>query len=326
MRNDLMTEEVEIDPFIGRSAFAASKQITVERARFGEIAHGKRKMEAGLLYHRRMLCLAWASKAQAAVKGKPMRPKGQARKSARRVLAGRELLRIDGDSVPVTLRLNPRARRLIVKVHPSTGEVTVVAPSRRALDNALAFARSETDWIKKRLARVPKPVPLGFGERIPYRGELHQIVEGEKGRAPAWIDEEDGEPVILVSGHPQHAERRVLDFLKREARRVLDERVMHHAAKIGIKPRRITVRDTASRWGSCSAARSLSFSWRLILAPDYVLDYVVAHEMAHLKEMNHGPRFWKLVDLLVDDVRRAQRWLSEHGTVLHRYAPRVIGN
>jgi len=255
-----------------------------------------------------------------------MRPKGQSRKSARRVLAERELLRIDGDNVPVTLRLNPRARRLIVKVHPSTGEVTVVAPSRRALDGALAFARSEADWIKKRLARVPKPVPLGLGERIPYRGELHQIVEGEKGRAPVWIDEEDGEPVILVSGQKQHAERRVLDFLKREARRVLDERAMHHAAKIGIKPRRVTVRDTASRWGSCSAARSLSFSWRLILAPDYVLDYVVAHEVAHLKEMNHGPRFWKLVDLLVADVRRAQRWLAEHGSVLHRYAPRLVGN
>ncbi|HWA31565.1 MAG TPA: SprT family zinc-dependent metalloprotease [Rhizomicrobium sp.] len=249
---------------------------------------------------------------------------GQTRKKVRRQLAGRELLRIDGDAVPVTLRLNPRARRLIVKVHPSTGEVTVVAPSRRAMEGALDFARSESEWIRKRLAGVPKPVPLGFGERIPLRGELHLIVEGEKGRAPVWTDEEDGEPVILVSGHAEHAQRRILDFLKREARKTLEARTAIYADRLGIKPRRITVRDTASRWGSCSAQRCLSFSWRLILAPDFVLDYVVAHEVAHLKEMNHSPRFWKLVELLGADVKRAQRWLAEHGTLLHRYAPRMV--
>jgi hypothetical protein len=245
------------------------------------------------------------------------------RKIARPQLAGRELLRIDGDSVPVTLRLNPRARRLIVKVHPSTGEVTVVAPSQRALNGALAFARSESDWIRKRLARVPKPVLLCVGARIPYRGELHEIVEGEPGRAPVWVDEKGARPVMLVSGKPEHAPRRVLDFIKREARRTLEARAAFYADKLGIKPRRITVRDTASRWGSCSAQRSLSFSWRLILAPDHVLDYVVAHEVAHMKEMNHGPRFWKLVEFLGPDTTRAQRWLSQQGTMLHRYAPRI---
>jgi predicted metal-dependent hydrolase len=253
-----------------------------------------------------------------------MRFFGRNRKSVPRQLAGRELLRIDGDAVPVTLRLNPRARRLIVKVHPSTGEVPVVAPSRRALEGALAFARSETDWIRKRLARVPKPVLLDVGEHVPFRGEIHHIVEGEKGRAPVWADEEDGEPVILVSGKPEHAPRRIVDYLKREARKTLDARTAFYADKLGIKPRRITVRDTASRWGSCSAQRSLSFSWRLILAPDFVLDYVVAHEVAHMKEMNHSPRFWQLVNMLGADVKRAQRWLADHGTMLHRYAPRIM--
>jgi len=253
-----------------------------------------------------------------------MRFFGRDRKPVPRQLAGRELLRIDGDAVPVTLRLNPRARRLIVKVHPSTGEVTVVAPSRRALEGALAFARSETDWIRKRLARVPKPVLLDVGEHVPFRGEIHHIVEGEKGRAPVWADEEDGEPVILVSGKPEHAPRRIVDFLKREARKTLDARTAFYADKLGIKPRRITVRDTASRWGSCSSQRMLSFSWRLILAPDFVLDYVVAHEVAHMKEMNHSPRFWQLVNMLGADVKRAQRWLADHGTMLHRYAPRIV--
>src|ERR1700742_3235313 len=134
-----------------------------------------------------------------------MRLFGHTRKKQKTLLAGRELLRIDGDAVPVTLRLNPRARRLIVKVHPSTGEVTVVAPSQRALNNALAFAHSEQDWIRKRLAHVPTPVILGVGAKFPYRGLIHTIAAGEKGRAPVWLD--DGN-VIRVSGKEEHAPRR----------------------------------------------------------------------------------------------------------------------
>ena len=246
-----------------------------------------------------------------------------ARKTAPRQVAGRELLRIDGGLIPVTLRLNPRARRLIVKVHPTSGEVTVGAPSQRALNNALAFAHSESEWIRKRLAHIPKPVLLSIGAHIPFRGKIHAVEAGEKDRAPVWIDSDGREPIIRVSGKMEHVSRRVLDFLKREARKILDERTAHYANQLALKPRRITVRDTASRWGSCSEARSLSFSWRLILAPEFVLDYVVAHEVAHMKEMNHGPRFWRLVDLMVGDATPAQRWLSKNGTTLHRYAPRI---
>jgi len=244
------------------------------------------------------------------------------RKVASPQLARREGLRIGADLLPITLKLNPRARKLIVKVHPSTGEVTVVAPSQRALGRAMDFARSEFDWISKRLARVPKPVEFAVGTRIPVRGVLHLIAVSEKGRGPVWIEASGNEPAIRVSGDPKHAPRRVLDFLKREARKVLEARAIEHAAKLGTKPSRITVRDTASRWGSCSTNRALSFSWRLILAPDFVLDYVVAHEVAHMKEMNHGPRFWKLARELSGDIRRPQLWLLQNGTMLHRYAPR----
>jgi hypothetical protein len=237
-------------------------------------------------------------------------------------LARRENLRIGADLLPITLKLNPRARKLIVKVHPSTGEVTVVAPSQRALGRAMDFARSEFDWICKRLARVPKPLAFTLGTRIPLRGEMHLIAPGERGRAPVLIDGSGSEPVIRVSGDPKHAPRRVLDFLKREARKTLEARAIEHAAKLGMRPSRITVRDTASRWGSCSTKRALSFSWRLILAPDFVLDYVVAHEVAHMKEMNHSARFWKLARELGGDIRRPQLWLSQNGTMLHRYAPR----
>ncbi|MEJ1967890.1 MAG: SprT family zinc-dependent metalloprotease [Rhizomicrobium sp.] len=231
--------------------------------------------------------------------------------------AHRELLKIDGRAVEVTMRLNPRARRLIVKVHPSTGEVTVVAPSRRALDRALDFAQGEAPWIARQLARVPKPVALVAGARIPLLGREHAIVTSPDGRGAVTRDADAG--TLLVGGRAEHVQRRVLDYLKREARRVLDERSRAFAARIDASVHRVAVRDTASRWGSCSTAKAISYSWRLIFAPDFVLDYVVAHEVAHLREMNHGPRFWKLVRSLVPDIEAPQAWLRKNGTALHRY-------
>ncbi len=243
----------------------------------------------------------------------------------RQTVTRRELLKIDGDLVPVTLRLNPRARRLIVKVQPATGEVVVVAPSRRALDEALDFARGEQDWIARKLAHVPKPVPLTAGAAMPYRGEMHVIRQAEGGPATVWASREDGVNYLNVSGRPEHTQRRMADFLKRDIRQILGERVALYAGMIGATPRRITVRDTSSRWGSCSSDRSLSFSWRLIFAPPFALDYVVAHEVCHLLHMNHGPRFWKLLKTMVPDIRGAQAWLSANTNELHRYAPKVIG-
>lgn len=244
--------------------------------------------------------------------------------SARRDLARRALLRIDGRAIEVTMQLNRRARRLIVKVHPSTGEVTVVAPSKSAFSEALEFARTESEWIAHRLKNVPRPVAFELGARIPLRGELHVIRRGEQRSRPVWVDRSEDEPIIRVSGGGEHTERRVFDFLKREARKSFDQHVMHYAAQLGVRPARITVRDTATRWGSCSSGRILSFSWRLIMAPPFVLDYVVAHEVTHLREMNHGPRFWRLLETIDGNVERAQRWLAQNGTALHRYAPRGL--
>jgi predicted metal-dependent hydrolase len=246
---------------------------------------------------------------------KKIRRDGHARR------AKRELLKIDGKSVEIILRTNPRARRFIVKVDPATGEVSVVAPSLRSLDRALDFARKERDWIAGRLADVPEPVPLELGSVLMFRGIEHMIKSGEGGRTPVWIDRDAFRPTIRVAGLPEHASRRLLDWLKREARRRIDERVTVYAAMLGVKPKRITIRDTSSRWGSCSSARSLSFSWRLVLAPPNVLDYVVAHEVCHLRELNHKPRFWRLVEMIVPDIERSQTWLSENGALLHRYAP-----
>jgi len=227
----------------------------------------------------------------------------------------RELLKIDGQLLEVKVRLNPRARRMIVKVNPATGEVCITVRSQRGLPAALDFARGEKDWIARQLAKVPKPMPLVPGASVPLRGVPHEIRAAAKGPAPVWCA--DG--VIWVRGEAAHAPRRVLDFLKREARKTFEARALQHAERLGVKPARITVRDTSSRWGSCSSARSLSFSWRLILTPDSVLDYVVAHEVAHIRQMNHSPRFWAEVKKLVPDIAAPQRWLRVHGRDLQRY-------
>ncbi|HUO99821.1 MAG TPA: SprT family zinc-dependent metalloprotease [Rhizomicrobium sp.] len=240
------------------------------------------------------------------------------KKTSRRRIVHRELLKIDGRAVEMSVKLNPRARRLIVKVHPTTGEVVVIAPSKRALDRAIEFARGQMDWIARQVKQVPGRVVLLPGARVPFRGQEHMIARSESG--PVALDDE--QCVIRVSGRLEHAPRRLLDFLKRQAKRELEARAFEFAARIGMRPSRITVRDTASRWGSCSSKRSLSFSWRLILAPPFVLDYVVAHEVAHLKEMNHSAGFWKLVRELAGEVRRPQAWLRQHGSALHRYTQR----
>lgn len=237
----------------------------------------------------------------------------------------RALLKIDGRTVEIILRANPRARRYIVQVDPTTGEVSVVAPSARSLSQALEFARKEREWIAGRLANIPLPVELTLGAPILFRGVVHIVRRGESAqsqRGPVWVDRDALRPAIRVTGHSEHSARRVLDWMKREARRRIAERVAEYSVALGVWPQRVTIRDTSSRWGSCSSSRILSFSWRLIMAPAHVLDYVVAHEVAHLREMNHEPRFWRLVDSLVPQIGKPQAWLSENGAVLHRYAPR----
>jgi predicted metal-dependent hydrolase len=238
------------------------------------------------------------------------------RRKPRKLSLTRELLAIDGESVAVTVRLNPRARRMVMRVNPVSGEVTVTAPARVGRAAALAFVRGEIPWVSRQRAAAPKPVALAPGSLVPFLGRPHRISGArERGPAPVWREGDE----IFVSGRTEHAARRLTDFFKREARQEFEQSALAFGAQLGVKPSRITMRDTASRWGSCSSARSLSFSWRLIFAPDYVRDYVVAHEAAHLKEMNHGPRFWAHVESLTPHARKARKWLRENGRNLLRY-------
>jgi predicted metal-dependent hydrolase len=220
----------------------------------------------------------------------------------------------------IRLRRHRRARRYTLRIHPSDREAILTMPPRGTLADAKDFAQRHGAWIAARLGRLPKAAPFQPGTVVPLRGVAHRIVHRAGVRGVVWTEiRESGERIICVAGGAEHIDRRVHDFLKREARRDLAKAAQHYAEALSVKVKRISIRDQSSRWGSCTSAGSLSFSWRLILAPPYVLDYLAAHEVAHLVEMNHSARFWRVVARICGSVERAKVWLDTHGNDLHRY-------
>lgn len=225
----------------------------------------------------------------------------------------------EGASFQIALRRRPTARRITLRVSAATGEVVITLPSRTAVNTAQRFATSHAGWIAARLARVPERVLFVPDAILPLRGEPHRVQLRDTRSGTVRVEEGEGDPVLSVSCDPAHVPRRIRDYLTREARRDLLEAVERYAPLLGQRPVRITLRDTRSRWGSCTARGELNFSWRLILAPPMVLDYLVAHEMAHLREMNHSARYWALLRGLCPNVDAAEAWLKRNGTSLHRY-------
>lgn len=221
---------------------------------------------------------------------------------------------------PVEVRRHPGARRLTLRVSRTRRTVIVTLPVQCDLDEAGSFITRNIDWVRARLDSLPDPVPFSDGVFIPLRGEAHRVVfTGPGRRGPVERHAASPYPELRVAGHHEHAPRRLKDWLAKEAHRSLDERVRFHARRLDVTPKRIAVRDQTSRWGSCSTTGVLSFSWRLIMAPPEILDYVAAHEVAHLREMNHGPRFWALVAKTMPGLDEAKRWLQIYGMDLHRY-------
>lgn len=219
----------------------------------------------------------------------------------------------------VRLRRHRQARRYTLRIHAATREVVLTMPPRGTIQEAKDFAQKHGAWIAARLERLPEAAPFAHGSIVPVRNMPHRIVHRRTVRGTVWTEHADGERRLCVAGDAPHIDRRVADFLKREAKRELEAASRRYAEKLGVKIKRITVRDQTSRWGSCSTTGALSFSWRLILAPAFVLEYLAAHEVCHLVEMNHSPRFWRLVERLYPGYERAKVWLDVHGTDLHRY-------
>jgi predicted metal-dependent hydrolase len=234
----------------------------------------------------------------------------------------RTSLTVAGREMPLVIRRHPRARRLTLRLPVGGDGVVVTIPERTAFADGVALARTNSGWIAERMGNRPERVGFCNGAILPLRGTEHEIRHLPAGSAGPHVrvrvTVEDGR--ILISGSEAELAARLEAWLRRQARGDLEEHVRRLAPKIGWPVGRIGVRDTRSRWGSCSAAGALSFSWRLILAPPAVLDYVVAHELAHLAEPNHGPRFWALVAKLHGDgVDHARTWLRQYGPGLHRY-------
>jgi predicted metal-dependent hydrolase len=234
-------------------------------------------------------------------------------------------VRHDGSTYKIVLKRIASARRYTLRVKNGSGEVVLTMPTRGSLKEAHAFAERQGAWIGARLRRLPKTIAFASGAIIPLRGIPHEIVHSPARRGTVWVEAmEPGllsptELALCVAGDPTHVARRVRDFLKREAKRDLEAAVLHYTRELGLPNRPVGLRDPTSRWGSCSTAGSLNFSWRLILAPAYVLGYLAAHEVAHLVHMNHSARFWKLTRKLCAETDRAEAWLKAHGKELHRY-------
>lgn len=238
------------------------------------------------------------------IRGERMKPEADTR-----------IVQIGEQRVNVTLRPSARARRIGLRIDPQPGTVTLTTPAHIDPQIAWEFMLENTGWIVERLGRRRPPVQFSHGAEIPYRGQPHVIESLPDARG--LIACTDG--VICVPGRPEHLARRLCDWLKAAARTTLTDAATMHAIAFSREPGRISIRDQKSRWGSCAASGNLSFSWRLILAPPEILDYVAAHEAAHLVEMNHSPAFWKLVHSRVDDPAAADKWLRDHGPDLHRY-------
>jgi predicted metal-dependent hydrolase len=220
----------------------------------------------------------------------------------------------------VRLRRHRQARRYTLRIDAASREVVLTMPPRGSLKEAKEFAQKHGGWIAARLKRLPQAAPFSHGIEVPLRGVPHRIVHRRGERGTVWTETDAaGARLLCVAGEAAHVNRRIGDYLKREAQRDLDTASRRYAAQLGVAIKRICVRDQSSRWGSCSNTGVLSFSWRLILAPSYVLDYLAAHEVSHLVELNHSPRFWRLVGRLYPNVERAKVWLDVHGTDLHRY-------
>lgn len=223
-------------------------------------------------------------------------------------------------SFDVRVTRHARARRYSLRLSSKTNEIILTLPPRGSLRAAADFATSQGGWIATRIRRVSARTPFADGSMIPLRGVAHRVIHrpAPRGIVTDAVDAQ-GEPIIAVYGETAHVARRLRDFLIRQAKRDLDLAVERHARALGVSARRVSVKDTVSRWGSCSASGNLSFSWRLIMAPPFVLHYLAAHEVAHLKEMNHSHRYWRIVAGLDPRWREAERWLSHEGAKLHLF-------
>ena len=223
---------------------------------------------------------------------------------------------LEGELCQATVRWNKQAKRLIMRVDPRSGEVAITLPKRVSLKEAQKFIAERTGWIKEQRSSIVIAPPIACGQTLDFKGVSHQLVFTDV--APRSVRLGDG--VIEIGGPSGHAPARLQRWLKKQAREALTESVERHVGTLGLVYNSIAVADTKSRWGSCSSKKNLRFSWRLVLARPEILNYVAAHEVAHLVEMNHSKAFWAQVERCDSNWKTHRKWLKQEGHMLFAMA------
>ncbi len=226
----------------------------------------------------------------------------------------RIILPSESGPLHVAVVRSARARRMALRLETVRGAV-LVRPGYAALVDGERFVWQHHDWLLARQQQLVAPPQLEDGATVPLYGEPLRLTHCPEARRGVWCEEGR----LCVSGRAEYLPRRTLDFLKAEAQRHIIPKAHRMAALVYPRPVRVSIKDTRSRWGSCAVGGRLSFCWRLVLTPEWVIDSVIAHEVAHLKEMNHGPAFWRLAEQLGGDPAPSRQWFKRHGTELLRF-------
>lgn len=224
---------------------------------------------------------------------------------------------VDGRTLPLKIKTNKRAKRITLRIDPGGRGLSLTVPVHLPEREISEFLEKYHGWILTKLAKFPKETGLKEGGTITLRGIEHLIERTGKVRGITQASKNGPQHILKVSGDAEHLNRRIADFFKQEARKDLERSTEYHAKILGRKYKSITLRDTRSRWGSCTSEGKLSYSWRIIMAPPFVLDYLTAHEVAHLAEMNHEPQFWQICENLCPHTQEGKKWLKKNGSLLH---------
>lgn len=219
------------------------------------------------------------------------------------------------ETLPILVRRDARARRITLRFNPWSRDITVTLPRTAPVSEGLDFAELKRPWLENVIAKSPKKVSFEPGAIIPILGRPYRIEHRPRQKGVVVIEGD----AVYVSGAPEFLSRRLRDWLKMRVKEIITEWAQTKAEMLDRPIRAISVRDTRSRWGSCSADGRLFFSWRLIFATPDVLDYVVSHEVAHLAELNHSKRFWNMVEQLCPGWETSNEWLKHHGQTLYVY-------
>jgi predicted metal-dependent hydrolase len=225
-------------------------------------------------------------------------------------------LLIEGKSLPLVVRKNSKAKRLTLRLRPEAGgEIILTLPLYHSKRQVAEFIEKSKPWLEKQMARIFQKLPYAEGMALPVFGKHYELRHKPSQSFRSWW----GEDHLLIHAPPEKFGMYVEKSLYQLATQFLTARTRLYAGQLNKSVNRITLRDTRSRWGSCSPNGNISYSWRLVFAPEQVADYLCAHEVAHLVEMNHSPQFWRIVEGFRPDYNSLRQWLRQNGKSLFQY-------